>query len=50
MADTFYKCIHCGWIYKTEDGKKPEICERCGSKDTIISVAQEPGQFGCVGK
>jgi len=22
-----YKCSHCGWIYETDPGTKPECCE-----------------------
>ncbi|BBB90824.1 MAG TPA: hypothetical protein PKA28_18985 [Methylomusa anaerophila] len=50
MADFFYKCLECGWILEPEDGKKPERCEKCGGECTIVPVAQEPGQFGCVSK
>jgi DNA-directed RNA polymerase subunit RPC12/RpoP len=50
MADLLYKCTHCGFMHKSEDGQKPETCEKCSSKDTLVAVAQEPGQFGCVGK
>jgi DNA-directed RNA polymerase subunit RPC12/RpoP len=48
MADTLYKCQKCGLIQETKDGKRPEVCQKCGSKD-IVSVSQQTGQFGCVG-
>ncbi|MDF2569761.1 MAG: hypothetical protein K0R55_1365 [Sporomusa sp.] len=50
MADVFYKCEECGWILEAEEGKKPETCEKCGGKATIVAVAQQPGQFGCVNR
>ena len=50
MTDILYKCSHCGFMHKAADGKKPDACEKCGCTDTLISVVQEPGQFGCVGK
>lgn len=50
MADILYKCVECGWILEVEEGKKPEGCEKCGGKGTIVTIAQQPGQFGCVGK
>jgi DNA-directed RNA polymerase subunit RPC12/RpoP len=49
MADILYKCLECGWILEVNDGTKPETCEKCGA-NTIVSMAQETGQFGCVGK
>ncbi|SDF19840.1 hypothetical protein [Sporomusa acidovorans] len=49
MADTLYKCEDCGYIHEVEGGKKPDVCEKCGSSK-IISIGQETGQFGCVGK
>lgn len=49
MADTLYKCPKCGLIQETKGGKKPEVCEQCGSKD-ITTISQQTGQLGCVGK
>ncbi len=49
MADTLYKCTECGLMLEVKDGKRPEVCEKCGGKD-IVSMPQQPGQFGCVNK
>lgn len=49
MADTLYKCPKCGLIQETKDGKRPEVCEQCGSSD-ITTISQQTGQLGCVGK
>lgn len=48
MADTLYKCQKCGLIQEVKDDKRPETCQKCGSKD-ITTVSQQTGQFGCVG-
>ncbi|MBP2634743.1 MAG: hypothetical protein H6Q72_650 [Firmicutes bacterium] len=48
MADTLYKCQQCSLLQETKEGERPEVCQHCGSKD-IVTIAQEPGQFGCVG-
>lgn len=49
MADILYKCQKCGLIQEAKDGKKPETCEQCSSKD-ITTISQQTGQLGCVGK
>lgn len=49
MADILYKCQTCGLIMEVKEGEKPEVCEKCGSKD-ITTISQQSGQFGCVSK
>ena len=48
MADTLYKCQKCSLLQDTKEDERPEVCQQCGSTD-IVTVSQQPGQFGCVG-